>query len=240
MEDSITNLSIHALGLAPTAQVIQRDPLPFLLAVVPVLVDLGIIATSSRIEDYPMAPVTQVPATLDDLYRVDGKAELIGGRIVRFMPSGDAPSSAAFEIAVSLRNHAKATKSGSAYADGVGYALRRPLPGGRQSFSPDASFHTGPRPRNRMRFIDGPPAFAVEVRSEGDYDRAAETSQAAKRTDYFAAGTLVAWDVDPIARTVAVYHADAPTQPKIYGAGMVADAEPAVSGWRMRVDDIFV
>ena len=162
----------------------------------------GIIAESSRIEDFSMLPVTQAPATLDDLYRVDGKAELIGGRIVRFMPSGDAPSSAAFEIAVSLRDHAKTTRSGSAYADGVGYGLRRPLPNGRQSFSPDASFHIGPRPRNRMRFIDGPPAFAVEVRSEGNYGPAAEASQAAKRADYFAAGhTLVVWDVDPIAHT---------------------------------------
>ena len=28
---------------------------------------------------------------------------------------------------------------------------------------------------------------------------------AAKRADYFAAGTLVVWDVDPLAETVAVY-----------------------------------
>jgi len=186
-----------------------------------------------------MVPITHVPATLDDLYPVDGKAELIGGRIVRSMPSGDAPSSAAFEIAVSLRDHAKRTNSGSAY-DGVGYALRRPLPNGRQSFSPDASYHTGPRPRNRMRLIDGPPVFAVEVRSEGNYGPAAETSQAAKRADYLAAGTLVVWDVDPIARTVVAFRADAPTQPKSYSAGQMADAEPAVLGWRINVDDIFV
>jgi len=91
-----------------------------------------------------------------------------------------------------------------------------------------------------MRFIDGPPAFAVEVRSEGDYDPSAALAQAAKRADYFAAGTLVVWDVDPIARTVAVYRADTPTQPTVYGSGEIADAEPAVSGWRMNVDDVFV
>jgi hypothetical protein len=41
-----------------------------------------------------MSPTTKsaTVATLDDLYRVEGKAELIGGRIVTFMPSGDAPS----------------------------------------------------------------------------------------------------------------------------------------------------
>jgi Uma2 family endonuclease len=41
-----------------------------------------------------MSPATKtaIAATLDDLYRVDGKAELVGGRIVRFTPSGVAPS----------------------------------------------------------------------------------------------------------------------------------------------------
>jgi hypothetical protein len=46
-------------------------------------------------------PIIQsgLPATIDDLYRVDGKAELVDGRIVRFMPTGDLPSTVAFEIA---------------------------------------------------------------------------------------------------------------------------------------------
>ena len=39
-------------------------------------------------------------ATLDDLYREEGKAELIGGRIVRIMPSGDFPCIVAGEIFV--------------------------------------------------------------------------------------------------------------------------------------------
>jgi hypothetical protein len=42
-----------------------------------------------------MSTITTIRATLDDLYREDGKAELIGGRIVRLMPSGDLPSSVA-------------------------------------------------------------------------------------------------------------------------------------------------
>ncbi len=54
-----------------------------------------------------------------------------------------------------------------------------------------------------MRFIEGPPTFAVEVRSENAYTPAAEIEIAAKRADYFAAGTLVVWDVDPIAETIA-------------------------------------
>jgi Uma2 family endonuclease len=144
-----------------------------------------------------MTTETHVPATIEALYRVEGKAELIGGRIVRFMASGDFPSQVAFEIAVSLREHVRATGVGVTYPDGMGYAIHPPLASGRQSYSPDASYYVGSRPRNRMRFIDGAPMFAVEVRSEGDYDEAAEEQRVAKRADYFAAGTLVVWDVDP-------------------------------------------
>jgi Uma2 family endonuclease len=182
---------------------------------------------------------TGTPATLDDLYRVEGKAEQIGGRIVHLMPSGDAPSEIAFEIAVRLRDYARQRGVGIAHPDGIGYALDPPLPNGRQSFSPDASYHVGPRPRNRMRFITGAPTFAVEVRSENDYGPAAELEIAAKRDDYFAAGTLVVWDVGPLAETIIVYRADAPTQPARFTRGQDADAEPAVPGWRVAVDELF-
>lgn len=187
-----------------------------------------------------MASVTtaHARATLDDLYREDGKAELIGGRVVRFMASGDLPSLVAFEIAVRLRAYAKATGQGVAYSDGIGYAIPE-LPSGRESFSPDASYYVGPRPANRMRFIEQAPTFAVEVRSENDYGDAAEIEIAAKRTDYFAAGTLVVWDVDPRAETVSVYRATAPLEPVVYRRGATAEAEPAVPGWQMAVAEIF-
>ena len=53
------------------------------------------------------------------------------------------------------------------------------------------------------------------------------------------AGTLVVWDVDPQAETVAVYRATDPTQAKIYRRGETAEAVPAVPNWRMNVDEIF-
>ena len=89
-----------------------------------------------------------------------------------------------------------------------------------------------------MRFVDGPPAFAVEVRSENDYGGAADDEYADKRADYFEAGTICVWDVDPIAETVARYAS--PTDPgTVFHRGDIADAEPAVPGWRMAVDEIF-
>jgi Uma2 family endonuclease len=181
---------------------------------------------------------TGTRATLDDLYAEEGQAELIGGRIIRYMPSGDLPGSVAEEIFVSLRLHVKATGRGVAHGDGVGYAVPE-LPSGRESFAPDAAYYIQPRPANQMRFVEGPPTFAVEVRSENDYGPAAEAEMAAKRADYFAAGTLVVWDVDPVAETVAAYRASAPTQPIICRPGDTADAEPAVPGWRMAVSEVF-
>ncbi len=186
-----------------------------------------------------LASQKQTKATLDDLAHVEGKAELVAGRVVRIMPSGDAPTEAAFEIAIRIREFARMTGVGVAFPDGIGYAIKPPLMSGRQSFSPDASYYTGPRPKNRMKFIEGVPVFAVEVRSENDYGPKAEVELAGKRADYFEAGTVVVWDVDPVTRLVHVYHKDRPQTPTSYGSGQVADAEPAMPGWRLDVDEIF-
>jgi Uma2 family endonuclease len=177
-------------------------------------------------------------ATLDDLYRTEGKAELIGGRIVHYMATGHRPNEVAGNIYVSLRSHARQTGRGNAYTDNMGFAIPM-LPSGRESFSPDASYYEGPLPADRMRFIEGPPTFAVEVRSENDYGPAAEAEMAAKRAEYFAAGTQVVWDVDPLAETVDCYRATSPAQPVRYRRGQVAEAEPAVPGWRVTVDEVF-
>jgi Uma2 family endonuclease len=90
-----------------------------------------------------------------------------------------------------------------------------------------------------MRFIDGPPTFAVEVRSESDYGEAAEAEMAAKRADYFEAGTEVVGDVDPVNEWVRKYSKQSPDQPAVFVRGWEADAEPAVPGWRLAVDRIF-
>lgn len=177
-----------------------------------------------------MATVPQ-RATFDDLYRTEGKAELIQGRIVRLPAGGYLPSKVAYRIFRSLDDYAVATGQGEAFAGGIGYAIPE-LPSRRESFSPDASYYRGALPANLMRFIDGAPTLAVEVRSENDCGPAAEADMAEKRADYLAAGTLVVWEVDPLARTVAVYRALSPDQATVYQVSEVADAEPAVRGRR--------
>ena len=154
------------------------------------------------------------------------------------MATGRRPNRVAFRISRSLDDHAEATGRGEAYTDNMGFAVP-PLASGRESFSPDASYFLGPFPANAMRFLKGPPTFAVEVRSENDYGDAAEEEMAAKRADYFEAGTAIVWDVDPVNDRVLKYRADAPDHPEVFVRGQEADAEPAVPGWRMAVDRVF-
>jgi Uma2 family endonuclease len=180
------------------------------------------------------AVTTATRATLDDLYRVDGKAELIAGRIVHFMATGHRPNVIAGRIFRRLADFADAAGRGVAYTDNVGFAIPE-ISTGRESFSPDAAYYTGPLPTNAMRFVPGPPDFAVEVRSENDYGPAAESARAAKRAEYFEAGTQVVWDVDPVARVIRRYRPGEEVETE-FRAGQVADAEPAVPGWRLPVD----
>ena len=91
-----------------------------------------------------------------------------------------------------------------------------------------------------MEFLNGAPMFAVEVRSKTDYGPAAERAMKDKRADYFACGTQVVWDVDLLSEDVIKsYKASEPENPVIFRRGEIADAEPAVPGWRMAVDVLF-
>ncbi len=175
-------------------------------------------------------------ATIEDLYRVpeNGKAELVNGEIILMPPTGDKPGRASGSIYVSLRLHEGKTP-GRAYPDNVGFLVHLPH---RQSFSPDAAWYVGPS--TGMKFLEGAPSFAVEVRSEHDYGPAAEREIAAKRDDYFTAGTMIVWDVDLLSPDVIKsYSAEHRDDPRIFRRDDLADAEPAVPGWRIAVEELF-
>src|SRR5580693_1585479 len=108
---------------------------------------------------------TKTQATIEDLYHMpeNGKAEIVDGELVPMAPTGFLPNRAASVIYMSLYQHERRTKSGYAIADNAGFQVNLP---NRSSFSPDAAWYTG-KPTG-MRFLEGAPALAVEVRSEGD------------------------------------------------------------------------
>jgi len=175
-------------------------------------------------------------AGIDDLRRVPnhGKAELVDGKVKLMSPTGGRPARAGGRIYASLLRHEEEHGNGYALPDNAGFLVDLP---NRQSFSPDASWYTGAT--IGMSFLNGAPAFAVEVRSEGDYGAVAEREIADKIADYFAAGTLVVWDVDLLGpEVVRKYMPDRPTEPTIFRSGGIADAEPAVLGWRLIVDSL--
>lgn len=183
-------------------------------------------------------PLMNHEATIEDLRNVpeQGKAEIVNGELLVMAPTGFWPSYAAGEIYASLREYARRTRAGYAIPDNAGFLVNLPH---RKSFSPDAAFYTGVP--TGMKFLNGAPAFAVEVRSEHDYGSQAEHDMAEKRRDYFAAGTLVVWDVDLLGTDVGkVYRAQDSNSPVMYRRGELAEAEPAVPGWKMAVDDLFV
>jgi len=180
---------------------------------------------------------TKTQATIDDLYRVpeNGKAELVNGELVLISPTGGVPGRAAGEIYISLHDYEKRVGGGYAFPDNVGFIVNLP---NRRSFSPDAAFYKGDL-RGGL-FLEGAPVFAVEVRSTDDYGQKAEKRMAQKRADYFAAGSLVVWDVDVLReKLVRVYRSSSPDAPTTYCASELAEAEPALPGWNMSLNEFF-
>jgi Uma2 family endonuclease len=178
---------------------------------------------------------TRARATIDDLYLVKSKAELVGGEIVHMSPTGFLPGRAAGAIYASLREYERRTKSGFALGDNIGFVVDL---ANRQSFSPDAAYHVGQS--TGMKFLDGAPIFAAEVRSENKYGPRKENRMGQKRSDYFAAGTQVVWDVDLQGEDVIkVYRATDPQTPTVYRRGDTAEAEPALPGWQFGVNELF-
>lgn len=177
----------------------------------------------------------KVHPTIEDLYKVEQKAELVNGEIILMPPPGSLPGYAGDAVFSSLHDYSKRTKIGWAVGDNKAFIVDLPH---RKAFCPAAAFYVGPDPG--MKFYQGAPLFAVEIRSESDYGPNAEQKLAQKRADYFAAGSMVVWDVDLLADDVVrVYRSNDPETPTIYQRGQVAEAEPAVPEWTMAVDALF-
>jgi Uma2 family endonuclease len=63
---------------------------------------------------------------------------------------------------------------------------------------------------------------------------------AQKRADYFAAGTFVVWDVDLLGEDIIrKYHVSNPDEPEVFRRDGIANAEPAVPGWVLNVNELF-
>jgi len=86
--------------------------------------------------------ITKVQDTIEDIYQIQGKAEIINGEIVSTPLTGDEPGFAGDEIFVSLREYARRTGVGRAVGDNKAFRVNLP---NRETFSPDAAYFVGPR-----------------------------------------------------------------------------------------------
>jgi Uma2 family endonuclease len=174
-------------------------------------------------------------ATVKDLWRVEGKAELVDGELVAMHASGRSHGIASKNILISLDAHVRRLAIGVAFGDNIAFLCDLP---NRRSFSPDCAYYIGPD--SGADFLPRAPIFAVEVRGKEDYGAGAERRMARKRADYFAAGTQVVWDVDLEGDdNIRVYRGDNPKTPAIYRRGQRAEAEPAVPGWTFAIDELW-
>jgi Uma2 family endonuclease len=174
------------------------------------------------------------PATIEDLRRTKLKAEIVNGEMLVIGPSGGVTANAAGNIFFRLHQHKRQHRGGRAMTARFVYILDLPH---RQAICPDVSWNTLPPSAD---FTRGAPIFAAEVRDWIDHGDEAERRMAAKRADYFAAGTQVVWDVDVLReKLIRAYRPNNPEHATVYRRGEVADAEPAVPGWRFPVDELF-
>ena len=173
-------------------------------------------------------------ATLADLVNTEGKAELINGRIITFPFNCVQEGRQKMKILRSLERYVSETGIGEACTGGMGFVLPEPLPSGRQSFCPDLSYLAEQPRLHESGFVLGVPTFAVEFISRYgpvDYDWRQRIA------DYFAAGTSVVWEVRGWDAYIECHRRDSrKIQP--FNCGDIADAEPAVPGWRFRVNEL--
>ena len=93
-------------------------------------------------------------ATIADLERVKGKAELVNSRIVLIEPHGGLPGYANSQIVFALGRYEDEYGVGQAFNGMPAYVVLLPR---RESFCPDAAWYTGQLPANPMKFLPEAP-----------------------------------------------------------------------------------
>jgi Uma2 family endonuclease len=164
------------------------------------------------------------------LARKDGLCELIDGALVEKTMGFDESCLTGLLIAA-LVNHVARHRLGVVSApDG----LIRLAPGLVRA--PDVAFTSRARLRGRKKgdpILHVAPDLAVEILSKSNTRREMDR----KLREYFAAGTLLVWYVDPRARTVRVY--SSPDRPTLLTASDTLDGSPVLPGFLLPLRDLF-
>jgi Uma2 family endonuclease len=102
---------------------------------------------------------------------------------------------------------------------------------------PDVAFASWDRIPGRRRPTGAIAGFAPDLAIEVLSLSNTKKEMARKRREYFKAGVRLVWEVDPRARTVAVY--EAPDQPTILEVGQTLDGGQVLPGFALPLADLF-
>jgi Uma2 family endonuclease len=158
--------------------------------------------------------------------------ELVDGRTVPTMPTGDEHADVEAELLTRLRVYGKETQCGRAVGGEVGIYIRRNPDTVRAADVVFISKERDLRPRAKGYF-EVAPELVVEVLSPED--RMSRVRE--KLRDYFSAGVRVAWVVDPTLRRVLVHRSL--TDLTVLDDRQVLTDEELLPGFSVPVSDLF-
>ncbi len=172
--------------------------------------------------------------TGEELYRMPerGRCELVDGRLVMKSPTGYGHSVIEMNVGWVLKTYADVHKSGKVGVGEVGIFIRRDPDTIRAAHVFFISNERYAR-RAAQGFLDIAPELVVEVLSPED--RWSEVMR--KLADYFEAGVLLVWVVDPAMESIFAYRSL--TGVKIFRAGDTVVEEEILPGFFIPVADIF-
>jgi Uma2 family endonuclease len=172
--------------------------------------------------------------TGEELFRTPdfNPCELVNGRVVPTMPTGDEHADVESELGMRLRAYGKETGCGRAVGGEVGIYIRRDPDTVRAADLVFISRERDLRPRAKGYF-EIAPELVVEVLSPDD--RVSRVRE--KLRDYFSAGVRVVWVVDPASRRVLVHRSL--TDLTVLDDQKILTDEELLPGFSVPVSDLF-
>lgn len=160
-----------------------------------------------------------------------GKAEMIDGRLI-VAPAGFEHGDIASTLLAALYSYVRQHRLGRVVDSSTGFWMRS-----GDLLSPDVAFVAAARLRGMKRlprkFFPGSPDLLAEVLSPNDKPHEIER----KMIEYFASDTKLAWLVDPVSRTVTLYHDARPG--RVLSGSDVLDGKDVVPGFTLSLEHLF-
>ena len=159
--------------------------------------------------------------------------ELVAGHVVPMTPTNPTHGRIEVNVAAALKHFVRTQNLGVVMAGEVGVFTARNPDTVRAA---DVLFLSHERDARRVRrqgFLDIAPELTVEILSPTD--RPDQVRR--KLYEYFAAGVLQVWVIDPASSTVRVHHASG--EPQSLAPGAVLTGGDVLPGFELPVDDIF-